>query len=227
MGNPPCQLELCTIVRYALFDGLSTTSALHCALTLKEDLQIGDNIYRAEHLEEDAVFSAPWNKTRIPWRNLQPVEGAFCIYTDGSKKEDRVGSAIVLLQDNVEIHHQHWRLNDEATVFMAELHAIKKAIEYIASNSFLSVKIISDSRSVLMALDNPANNSPAILHVKQLLQDTPSKIEMQPTCGGVAQMFVRAARVHGARAWGSDRFGLGLLRNTIHLLTDGFGLCVI
>ncbi|GIY54774.1 hypothetical protein CDAR_391091 [Caerostris darwini] len=88
---------------------------------------------------------APWKKTRTPWRDLQPVEGGLCIYTDGSKKKDRVGSAIVLLKENVETYHQYWRLNDEATVFMAELHAIKKAIEYISNNSILDAKIISDS----------------------------------------------------------------------------------
>ncbi|GIY60240.1 hypothetical protein CDAR_235051 [Caerostris darwini] len=61
---------------------------------------------------------------------------------------------------------------------MAELHAIKKAIEYIINNSINSAKIISNSRSILIALDNPANNSPAILQVKELLNNMPSTIEM-------------------------------------------------
>ncbi|GIY44537.1 uncharacterized protein CDAR_189441 [Caerostris darwini] len=146
--------------------------------TLRKDIQIGDNTYRAEDLEEDTTFMAPWMKTRTPWRDLQPVEGGHCIYTDGSKKEDRVGSAIVLLKENVENYHHYWRLNDEATVFMAELHAIHKAIEFLSDNSLANAKIISDSRSVLMALDNPANNSPAIFTVKELLKVAQYPIEM-------------------------------------------------
>ncbi|GIY06107.1 uncharacterized protein CDAR_430561 [Caerostris darwini] len=83
-----------------------------------------------------------------------------------------------MLNDNIETHHQYWRLNDEATVFMAEFQATKMAIEFIMDNSIQKVKIISDSRLVLMALNNPANNSPTILQVKDLINDTPSSIKM-------------------------------------------------
>ncbi|GIX78257.1 RNase H domain-containing protein [Caerostris extrusa] len=42
---------------------------------------------------------------------------------------NRVGGAFVAYQSNVEVHHQCFRLNNEATVYMAELTAIDKAIE--------------------------------------------------------------------------------------------------
>ncbi|GIY47226.1 hypothetical protein CEXT_21831 [Caerostris extrusa] len=45
-------------------------------------------------------------------------------------------------------------------------------------------------------------------------------------CVGRSAAVSRAARVHGARAWGCGRFGLGLLCSTTHQLTDGFGLGV-
>ncbi|GIY10097.1 hypothetical protein CEXT_537461, partial [Caerostris extrusa] len=55
--------------------------------TLKEDIQIGDTAYRAEKLGGRHSLYGPLKKTRIPWRDLQPVEGGHCIYTNGSKRK--------------------------------------------------------------------------------------------------------------------------------------------
>ncbi|GIY12247.1 hypothetical protein CEXT_364941 [Caerostris extrusa] len=57
------------------------------------------------------------------------------------------------------------RLNNEATVFHAELHAIELAINYIVKNN-LEEDIITDSRSTLLALANPRNYEPNILSLK-------------------------------------------------------------
>ncbi|GIX83513.1 RNase H domain-containing protein [Caerostris darwini] len=61
---------------------------------------------------------------------------------------------------------------------MAELKAIEMAIHHIISNNILQYKIITDSRSVLQALNNPANCSPSIFQLKQLLSKTTATIEL-------------------------------------------------
>ncbi|GIY25043.1 RNase H domain-containing protein [Caerostris extrusa] len=61
---------------------------------------------------------------------------------------DRVGGAFVVLQQDKETFFRSFRLSDWATVYMAELVAIEKAIDFAISHSFSPVNVISDSRSV-------------------------------------------------------------------------------
>lgn len=75
------------------------------------------------------------------------------IYTDGSKQGTKVGCAFVLYDNGIEITHYKYRLGDNDSIFMAELLAIFKAVEYIVENcknKYFS--IISDSKSVLECL---------------------------------------------------------------------------
>lgn len=76
------------------------------------------------------------------------------LFTDGSKWEQGVGAAFVVYSDEREIHCESWRLADYCSVFQAELFAINKALMYVRSeiNRFASCSILSDSRSVLDAL---------------------------------------------------------------------------
>ncbi|GIY85887.1 uncharacterized protein CDAR_260761 [Caerostris darwini] len=142
--------------------------------TLGEDIQIGNRNLRAEDLEVNNSILAPWEKLKFGWRYLQPQEGGYCIFTDGSKKDGRVGCAMVIFNEGRQILQQNWRLNDEASVFMAELHDIKMAISHIRDLSLKKAKIITDSRSVLQALNNPSNTNPSVLGLKELLRYTPS-----------------------------------------------------
>ncbi|GBO27339.1 hypothetical protein AVEN_69459-1 [Araneus ventricosus] len=74
------------------------------------------------------------------------------IYTDGSEIQNRVGCAFVHFQENDEIFSEPFQLSDEATVFMAEVVAIRQGIKYIIGRQLKQAKIISDSRSALMSL---------------------------------------------------------------------------
>ncbi|GIY63772.1 hypothetical protein CEXT_736581 [Caerostris extrusa] len=42
-----------------------------------------------KELETDNSILAPWEKLKFRWRYLRPEEGGYCIFTDGSKKDDR------------------------------------------------------------------------------------------------------------------------------------------
>ncbi|GIY87130.1 uncharacterized protein CDAR_205741 [Caerostris darwini] len=59
-----------------------------------------------------------------------------------------------------------FRINDSATVYMAELIAVDKAIDFTINHNKSPAKIISDTRSVLLALENSNNLDPFILTIK-------------------------------------------------------------
>ncbi|GIY74159.1 uncharacterized protein CDAR_166411 [Caerostris darwini] len=108
----------------------------------------------------------PWTKISITWNHAPESLQGTLIYTDGSKLNDRVGGAFVVFQQGVETYSQTFRLSDTATVFMAELVAIDKALDFAIAQSFSPANIISDSRSVLLALENLNNLDPSILNIK-------------------------------------------------------------
>ena len=86
-----------------------------------------------------------------------PVHTQINIYTDGSKTEEHVGSGYVIYHKGTEIISESIRLEEEITVYQAEVLAIK-----VAAQKFLSiktpdlkfVKIFSDSQAALKSLAN-------------------------------------------------------------------------
>ena len=75
-------------------------------------------------------------------------------FTDGSKVNERVGAGVVIFKDQVLWAEEKYRLPDTATVFQAELYAIRQALllleEVVVGTE--QIQIFSDSMSALMAL---------------------------------------------------------------------------
>lgn len=105
--------------------------------------------------KKNNVYRINCPSLEIRYRNKLDRRSDKEIYTDGSKINDKVGSAIVVYNYRNKIYQDSYRLNDEATVYMAELLAIEKAIDYVISkrdyknNKYV---IISDSLSVLQSI---------------------------------------------------------------------------
>lgn len=97
------------------------------------------------------------------------------LYTDGSKVNNNVGAGVVVYNNQVEVTSFTYRLNSDATVFMAELYAIDRAVAYIINDiydrgdSSTKYVVISDSMSVLLALSSPNENRTYILNLKNKL----------------------------------------------------------
>jgi ribonuclease HI len=76
------------------------------------------------------------------------------LYTDGSKAEHKTACAF---------HYQgvshSWRLADDSSVYGAELHAIKHALQYLLAQNITNTKIVifTDSLSACTALSNIKN----------------------------------------------------------------------
>ncbi|GBN51417.1 hypothetical protein AVEN_170424-1 [Araneus ventricosus] len=80
------------------------------------------------------------------------------VFTDGSKINNRVGCAMVVFEDGNEKEHDIWRLNNETTVFMAEMVAVREAISYCKRRQIAKANIISDSRLGLVSIESLEEN---------------------------------------------------------------------
>ena len=74
---------------------------------------------------------------------------AMNVYTDGSKLRDKVGSGVYMFSDHVSISEKY-RISDHATVYQAEMFAIKQAALLLAEMSDLTtIKFFVDSQAAL------------------------------------------------------------------------------
>ena len=106
--------------------------------------------------------------------NILPIQSQVNIYTDGSKTKTYVGAGYSIMRGNQVILEGKQRLPDEATVFQAELMAIKMAMFDLAGyleNNDRYIKLFSDSRSAIQALNSNTVSS-------QLVRDTVNAINL-------------------------------------------------
>ena len=87
---------------------------------------------------------------------VEPTNNEITIYTDGSKMKEGVGSGFVILQHSKVIHRDNFALPSKYTVFMAEIHALHKAGQYILKNhsKYKNIKICCDSQAAILAVKN-------------------------------------------------------------------------
>ena len=86
------------------------------------------------------------------------------IYTDGSKTQDGVGSAAVFPNTRETL-----KLPTQATIFTAELTAIKMALKRAKDQIGNSFTIFSDSRSAVQAIQRLNNNHPLVVDIYEIL----------------------------------------------------------
>ncbi|GIX87730.1 uncharacterized protein CDAR_617151 [Caerostris darwini] len=141
-------------------------------------LQIQDFAVQPQDVAFSKPINPPWEKCITNWDYFSNSLAGTLIYTDGSKKDNKVGGAFVVYQQDREIHHKCFRLSDHPSVFLAELIAIDQAIDYTFSNSLPAVKIIFDARSVLLALQNPNSLDPNINRINKKLRNLEGRIQL-------------------------------------------------
>ena len=99
-------------------------------------------------------------------QDITKVSANYFIYTDASRfpgpdaMSNQVGCAFIVLDKNhVGLHKTLVKLNPEASVYYAELYAIKLAAMYCAKHQLSGkVVILSDSQSAINALSSTNNN---------------------------------------------------------------------
>lgn len=95
-------------------------------------------------------------------------ESGMEIFTDGSKKEDLVGSAIAIKEKGKYVCKGK-RLNGMASIFTAELVAIKMGLVYLKTYNNRSCVFYSDSKSSLQAIDSFNSQNALIREIHILL----------------------------------------------------------
>ena len=101
----------------------------------------------------------------------------FRCYTDGSKTSHGVGSGTYAMIHTHILKTRCFGLEKHATVFQAELHAIKQATRVIEASipdkdtdrEFGKIRILSDSQAALMSLDRIDTDSQLVKEVKEAL----------------------------------------------------------
>ncbi|GBM95128.1 hypothetical protein AVEN_258190-1 [Araneus ventricosus] len=69
----------------------------------------------------------------------------------------------------MELQFQQYRLGDANTVYMVEVTAIQKAIDYVTASGLVNVGIVSDSRSTLQTLGSVIDRRAIIVDMKTKL----------------------------------------------------------
>lgn len=89
------------------------------------------------------------------------------IYTDGSKIEGKVGAALTWWEEGKEVGNETFSLDPTCTVFQSELYALHRAVLRAKESGREVVNILSDSRSSLELLSNPATLHPLAKEIKE------------------------------------------------------------
>ncbi|XP_035221861.1 uncharacterized protein LOC118194766 [Stegodyphus dumicola] len=139
----------------------------------KENLQIGDVIIWAQEVEEriPTIGEHPALTQKVRWYKDPPEDNEIEAFTDGSKKDNRVGAAFVIYNNSQEITSKQIRLNDEATVFQAEVVALKEVCKWLSHNADNNtpIKIFTDSQSSLQSLNKIKITSSSIKAFKEII----------------------------------------------------------
>ena len=107
-----------------------------------------------------------------------PFPSQVNVFTDGSKKDDRIGAGYCIYFEGTLLSEQSFRLPDFATVFQAEVLAIREAVKFLPNlpPSAKFIKFHVDSQATLLALNNAELSSLLILQVTQMLKNLPSRL---------------------------------------------------
>ncbi|GBM60160.1 hypothetical protein AVEN_86297-1 [Araneus ventricosus] len=152
---------------------------------IKEDNEIWQQQQEIKNLEKIgmsfnfgyATEVNPWKITSIPWRTSNATNYVgINVFPDGSKINNSVGCAMVVLEYGNEKEDEIWRLNNETTVFIAEMVATRETVNYCKQRQIARANIISDSRSALVSIEPLEENRKFILDIKNSLQDTNSNV---------------------------------------------------
>ncbi|GBN24002.1 hypothetical protein AVEN_153269-1 [Araneus ventricosus] len=119
----------------------------------------------------------PWDTISTGWIYFESSGAGHEIYTDGSKINNQVGASYVHYYNGTETDSCLIRLGNQNTVFMAEVTAISRAIYYSIDKNIRNPKVITDSRSTLMAIESTEEERRIIIEIKKKLKLT--KIQLQ------------------------------------------------
>ena len=186
-------LDITPLHHFCLQEGLSARCRLHDVLGLDwpgtaqkkthaiSHLRHWENIMQAHDLRPEAMDRCSRTEWSSGYRlNRDSFDGTakhrhltqYNIFTDGSRIGNCTGAGFAIYKGKREILAKSHKLPDHATVFQAEITAIRLATRALLDEQprdLKYVKFFVDSRSALQALENPKVTSRAVADTIQTL----------------------------------------------------------
>ena len=137
---------------------------------------------RHDHIEGVSKCMISWQEVQAKFNECHDAQGSHDeVYTDGSKMNERVGTAAFINR-----HFQNGettcrqlskRLPDNSTIFAAEATAISLALNYYQHMGPVhhDVVVYSDSMSCLQTIEGEDTENPFICHIMNLLWSLSNK----------------------------------------------------
>ena len=141
--------------------------------TIVESLNLQDNTVM---IESTTTLNRPYNVNIVSLTNDTKkyiAYSEYTAYTDGSKIDNKTGAGIIIYNKKKLIYKQSYSLPSEASIFQAELEAIRQAASFFNRNKTRYpakyIKILVDSQAALKALNNTTVKSETVQRtVKEL-----------------------------------------------------------
>lgn len=140
---------------------------------------IGDKSLNSGSLEiENREFIEPWTDITLSWHFSNSNGFDYEVYTDGSRIDNKVGCAYVVVNKGNYIYNEKYRLQDGNTVYQAEAWALLRAVHYIknADMEVNEIGVFSDSRSVLQAIGQLDSKNKIIREIQEEVARCTKKI---------------------------------------------------
>jgi ribonuclease HI len=104
------------------------------------------------------------------------------LYTDGSKTDKHVGAGMVVMKESKEIYTEATRINNDCTIFQAELCGIRMAIEWIQNQrkKAASYAINIDSKAAILAIANKHTTHPIAVDMRRKMIQLRKDIGQDP-----------------------------------------------
>ena len=125
----------------------------------------------------------------------------YNIFSDGSRQNNQSGAGFVICHGRNIVAEDHIRLPDYATVFQAEIVAIRLAVQTLLRQEGTSVrflKIFVDSQAAIQALGNPILKSRTVAQAMEVLNEAASTVRK------VSLVWIPAHRGHFGNSRADD-----------------------
>ena len=124
-----------------------------------------------DYIQKPATFLSsghPANYFKLIENCKSNIEHTIEIYTDGSKINNKVGCAFIVLQQSTELYHKRIKLSSNCSVFQAELLAIKESLNWIVCHQ-TSAMILTDSKAALSVIKDKYSLNQLSVDIRLLL----------------------------------------------------------
>lgn len=194
----------------------------HLVMAANLELDSGTKDIISEIIPPETVWHQNWETALEPFDPIMNGEpGMIGVYTDGSRRDGLTGAGVVFTTDDeigrqtpYKVFSEH--LGSMATVFQAEVFAIVLALSELEMelqdpNSpirpFSNIKIISDSKSALLAISNPVVKSSLVRECVFKLQRLSQKCHVE-------LHWIKAHQGHAGNELADTKAKLGAMRST-------------